>query len=44
MQSTPLAVHAGLLLPPQVIQPFGLRFIRDDLHVMAYFDGHPEYE
>jgi hypothetical protein len=35
---------SGLLLPPGVIQPFLLRYRRDDLHVMAFFHGHPEYE
>jgi hypothetical protein len=35
--------HA-LVLPPDVLQPFPLRFRRDDLHVMAFFEGHPEYE
>jgi hypothetical protein len=34
----------GLLLPPDVLQPFPLRFRRDDLHVIAFFEGHPEYE
>lgn len=34
----------GLLLPPDVIQPFLLRFSRDDLHIMATFSGHPDYE
>jgi len=34
----------GVLLPPDVIQPFFLRFQREDLHVMAFFDGHPRYE
>jgi hypothetical protein len=38
--------HVGpaLLLPPGVLQPFPLRFRRDDLHVMAFFKGHSEYE
>jgi hypothetical protein len=27
-----------------VVQPFDLRLIRDDLHVMAFFAGHPTYE
>jgi hypothetical protein len=27
-----------------VLQPFPLRFRRDDLHVMAFFQGHPAYE
>lgn len=38
------SIKAGLRLPPDVIQPFLLRFRRDDLHVMAFFTGHPEYE
>lgn len=33
-----------LLMPPGVLQPFPLRFRRDDLHVMAFFEGHPDYE
>ena len=33
-----------LLLPPGVLQPFPLHFRRDDLHVMAFFRGHPTYE
>jgi hypothetical protein len=35
---------AGLRLPADVVQPFLLRFRRDDLHVMAFFNGHPRYE
>ena len=27
-----------------IVQPFNLRFEPDDLHVMAYFSDHPEYE
>jgi hypothetical protein len=34
----------GLLLPPGVIQPFFLRFTREDWHVMAFIEGHPAYE
>jgi len=34
----------GVLLPPDLLQPFPLRFRRDDLHVMAFFEGHPRYE
>lgn len=34
----------ALLMPAGVLQPFQLRFRRDDLHVMAFFKGHPEYE
>jgi hypothetical protein len=33
-----------LLMPPGIVQPLALRFRRDDLHVMAFFEGHPEYE
>lgn len=36
--------HTGLRLPPDIVQPFILRFRRDDLHVMAFFEGHPDYE
>jgi hypothetical protein len=39
----PVAI-GGVPLPPGVIQPFFLRLHRDDLHVMAFFDGHPLYE
>jgi hypothetical protein len=38
------APAGGLLLPPGVLQPFPLHFRRDDLHVMAFFQGHPTYE
>jgi len=31
-------------LPPGVVQPFELRYYADDLHVMAFFTGHPTYE
>jgi hypothetical protein len=34
----------GVLLPPGVIQPFFLRFTREDWHVMAFLEGHPAYE
>jgi hypothetical protein len=36
--------RSALLMPPGVLQPFPLRFRRDDLHVMAFFEGHPQYE
>jgi hypothetical protein len=39
-----LEPRRGLWLPPDVIQPFPLRFRRDDLHVMAFFEGHRAYE
>ena len=39
-----LSIGPALLMPPSVLQPFPLRFRRDDLHVMAFFEGHPEYE
>jgi hypothetical protein len=32
------------LLPNWIVQPFNLRFEPDDLHAMAYFSDHPEYE
>jgi hypothetical protein len=35
---------AGILLSSNVLQPFFLRFHRDDLHVMAFIEGHPQYE
>jgi len=38
------ARHEGLLLPAGFVQPFDLRFARDDLHIMAFFDNHPMYE
>ncbi|MGO9602191.1 MAG: hypothetical protein ACLQAT_02090 [Candidatus Binataceae bacterium] len=44
MKNDPLGVRSGLILPPGIVQPFFLRFRRDDLHVMAFFVGHPEYE
>jgi hypothetical protein len=34
----------GLLLPEGVVQPFDLRYAADDLHVMAFFEGHDSYE
>lgn len=34
----------GLLLPPGIVQPFDLRFAPDDIHVIAYFRGHAEFE
>ncbi len=38
------APAGDVLLPPDVLQPFPLHFRRDDLHVMAFFQGHPTYE
>jgi hypothetical protein len=35
---------AGIALPPGLLQPFLLRFRREDLHIMAFFSGHPDYE
>jgi hypothetical protein len=35
---------AGIVLPPGLLQPFLLRFRREDLHIMAFFSGHPDYE
>ena len=37
-------IRAGLRLPPDFIQPFLLRLRREDLHIMAFFAGHPDYE
>jgi hypothetical protein len=34
----------GLVLPPDLVQPLLLRFRREDLHIMAFFVGHPDYE
>jgi hypothetical protein len=39
-----LNIGPALLMPPNVLQPFHLRLRRDDLHVMAFIEGHPEYE
>jgi hypothetical protein len=36
--------EAGIVLPPGLVQPFLLRFRREDLHIMAFFCGHPDYE
>jgi len=36
--------EAGIVLPPGLLQPFLLRFRREDLHIMAFFSGHPDYE
>lgn len=36
--------RAGIVLPPDILQPFLLRFRREDLHIMAFFTGHPDYE
>jgi hypothetical protein len=38
------AGEAGIVLPPGLPQPFLLRFRREDLHIMAFFSGHPDYE
>ena len=35
---------AGMVLPPGFLQPFLLRFRREDLHIMAFFSGHPDCE
>ena len=34
----------GIVLPPDLLQPFLLRFRREDMHIMAFFSGHPDYE
>ena len=44
MQDAIAAEAAGIVLPPGLLQPFLLRFRREDLHVMAFFNGHPDYE
>lgn len=31
-------------LPPTLINPFDLRYVRDDIHAIAFFNGHPDYE
>ncbi|MCJ0763446.1 hypothetical protein [Variovorax terrae] len=40
----PQPAAAGLRLPPGIVQPFDLRILNDDLHVMVFFAGHPDYE
>jgi hypothetical protein len=40
----PRAGEPGIVLPPGLVQPFLLRFRREDLHIMAFFSGHPDYE
>ena len=37
-------MSTGVLLPEGVVQPFDLRYAADDLHVMAFFEGHDTYE
>ena len=44
MQEKITATAAGIALPPDLLQPFLLRFRREDLHIMAFFRGHPDYE
>ncbi|MBR0824747.1 hypothetical protein JQ596_04290 [Bradyrhizobium manausense] len=34
----------GLCLLPDMLQPFLLRYRQEDLHIMAFFAGHPDYE
>jgi hypothetical protein len=31
-------------LPRSLVNPFDLRYVRDDLHVIAFFAGHPTFE
>ena len=38
------AGEAGIVLPPDLLQPFLLRFRREELHIMAFFGGHSDYE
>lgn len=44
MQEAITAEAAGIVLPPGLLQPFLLRFRREDLHIMAFLGGHPDYE
>jgi hypothetical protein len=44
LMRTPTRAEAGILLPAGLLQPFLLRFRREDLHIMAFFSGHPDYE
>jgi hypothetical protein len=44
MSRDPRAGEAGIVLPPDLLQPFLLRFRREELHVMAFFSGHSDYE
>src|SRR6476659_51588 len=44
MQEEITARKAGIALPPNLLQPFLLGFRREDLHIMAFFRGHPNYE
>ena len=44
MSEDPSAGEAGIVLPPDLLQPFLLRFRREDMHIMAFFSGHPDYE
>jgi len=43
MQGEITAGAAGIVLPRGLLQPFLLRFRREDLHIMAFFSGHPDY-
>lgn len=38
------ARKSGLGLPYGLLQPFRMQFRREDLHIMAFFRGHPDYE
>lgn len=31
-------------VPRYLLQPFDIKYLRDDLHVIAFFQGHSEYE
>ena len=44
MSKDPRASEAGIILPPGLLQPFLLRFRREELHIMAFFSGHSDYE
>jgi hypothetical protein len=41
---SPTRKEDGLRLPIGLIQPFGLGYIEDDIHAIAYFEGHSNYE
>ncbi|MFO1217779.1 MAG: hypothetical protein U1E89_05270 [Burkholderiaceae bacterium] len=34
----------SIVLPSALVHPFDLRYVADDVHVIAYFSGHPQYE
>jgi hypothetical protein len=34
----------GIVLPMAFVQPFELQFLHDDIHIIAWIQGHSEYE